>query len=905
MSESKNTKVVGIDLGTSNSAVATTDAGSKSRQVDILQIQQTVATGEVSSRGLLPSVLYLPGEHELQPGALKLPWGEPEAAVGVFARDQGARVPGRAVTSAKSWLSHPGVDRMADILPWGALPDVPRVSPVAASARYLAHLRNAWEHAHEGRSLAVQDIVLTVPASFDEVARELTLDAAALAGLEKVTLLEEPLAAFYHWLGDNEARLGERLSDVSLVLVVDVGGGTTDFTLVQVTREPDDGIRLDRVAVGDHLLLGGDNIDLAIAHLAERRLGQKLDAAQWGSLALAARSAKEELLADDGPESRTLAAVGRSSKLVGGARRVEVTRDEIRALVVDGFLPDVPLSAKPEKRAGLQELGLAYASDPAVTRHLAAFLSRHLTESGSRVDAVLLNGGTLAPAILQQRLLDQLERWFSLRPKLLDNTGPDFAVALGAAQYGRVRRGEGTRVGAGSPRAYFVGVASDDDEQKAVCLVPRAQPEGSTVTLDGRSFALTTGRPVRFDLWTSTGHKHAKPGDVFTVDDAAGFVKLPPIQTVVRTSGGASEVEVGLEASVTEIGTLALYCVAGSERFKLEFQLRGEGGASSVTETASLPRQFEEAVELIGKFYGRKPSADVDPKDVKQLSRMLEKLLGEREGWTLPMLRELWSALWAGAGKRRRSPDHERQWLMLAGYSLRPGFGASLDEWRTTETFSIFEQGLQFHQDKAQWDQWWILWRRIAGGLDEQAQTAIVESTRYWLEPQTGARTKPRPKGPRFEGFEEMIRLVASLERVPASLKIEVGDWLWERLGTTQPGGSSYWTLGRLGARVPFHGSAHQVVPPDVAEAWLQRLLALDWKAARDASFAAALIARATGDRTRDVSDEMRERVVSRLEESNAPASWVTMVREVVQLDDAEEKRIFGESLPVGLKLVG
>lgn len=904
MSETKNVNVVGIDLGTSNSAVATTDATARKRRVDILQIQQTVAPGESASRGTLPSVLYLPGEHELPEGALKLPWGEPDAVVGVFARDQGARVPGRAVTSAKSWLSHPGVDRTAAILPWGALPEVARVSPVDASARYLAHLRAAWEHANEGLSLAAQDIVLTVPASFDEVARELTLDAAALAGLERVTLLEEPLAAFYHWLGENEARLSEHLADVSLVLVVDVGGGTTDFTLVQVGRDADNEIRLDRVAVGDHLLLGGDNIDLGIAHLAERRLGEKLDAAQWGSLVLAARVAKEDLLAEGGPASRTLTAVGRSSKLIGGARKVDVTAEEVRALVLDGFLPDVALSAKPEKRSGLQELGLAYAADPAITRHLAAFLSRHLTEPGQRVDAVLLNGGTLAPAILQTRLLDQLEAWFAFRPKLLDNTGPDLAVALGAAHYGRVRRGDGTRVGAGSPRAYFVGVASDEGQQ-AVCLVPRAQAEGSTVTLDGRSFALTTGRPVRFDLWTSTGHKYAKPGDLFTIDDASGFVKLPPIQTVVRTAGGASEVQVGLEAAVTEIGTLAVYCVAGSERFKLEFQLRGDGGESSVSETGALPRRFEDATELIGKFYGKKPAADVDSKDVKQLSRLLEKTIGERDAWTLPMLRELWSALWSGAGKRRRSADHERQWLMLAGYALRPGFGASLDDWRVKETFSTFEQGLQFHQDKGQWDQWWILWRRIAGGLDEGAQTAIVETTRYWLEPQKTARTKPRPKGPRFEGFEEMIRLVASLERVPASLKIEIGGWLWERLGTNQPGGASYWTIGRLGARVPFYGSAHQVVPPDVAEEWLTRLLALDWKSARDASFAAALIARATGDRTRDVSDEMRAQVVARLEKAQAHASWVQMVREVVKLDDAEEKRIFGESLPVGLKLVG
>lgn len=901
MSESAGRRVVGIDLGTTNSAVASVDPGAKKRRVEVLDVPQVVAPGEVAGRPLLPSALYLPGDHELPEGSLKLPWGTPDHAMGLFARDQGARVPGRAVTSAKSWLCHPGVERTAAILPWGAPPDVPRVSPVEASARVLRHLRAAWE-AKSGLDLSKQDVVLTVPASFDEVARELTLDAAAVAGLEHVTLLEEPLAAFYHWLEAHEAKLEEALSGIALVLVVDVGGGTTDLTLVQATPEKG-GPKLERIAVGDHLLLGGDNVDLAIAHLAEKRLGGgALDAAGWGSLVLAARQAKEVLLADDAPESRTLAVLGRSSKLVGGTRTVTVTRDEVRALVLDGFFPKVPLGAKPERRAGIQELGLPYASDAAVTRHLSAFLARHLA-AGQVVDAVLLNGGALTPKLVSDRLLDVLESWSGKRPKLLPSSSLDLAVAKGAAHYGVVRQGEGVRVGAGSPRAYFLGIQTPEGH-RGLCLVPRGQPEGSTVPLEGRTFALTVGRPVRFELFSSTGHKLVKPGDLVAVDDADELQRLPPIQTVVR-AGSTGEVQVRIEASVTEIGTLALFCVAGEERFKLEFQLRGEAAERGISETVALPRKFAEARELVEKFYGKKPAADVDPKDVKQLSRMLEKAIGERDAWTLPMLRELWSALWAGAAKRRRTAEHERQWLMLAGYALRPGFGAPLDDWRAQETFTLFEQGLQFHQEKPQWEQWWILWRRIAGGLDEAAQTQIVESMRYWLEPVPTGRTRPKPKGPKFEGLEEMVRLIASLERVPVALKLEVGAWLWLRLGTSQPGGSSYWTIGRLGARVPFYGSAHQVVPPDVAEEWLGKLLKLDWTKSRDASLAATMMARATGDRARDVSEAVREEVVRRLEVAKASSVWIRMVREVVALEAAEEQKIFGESLPAGLKLVG
>lgn len=937
--------ILGIDLGTTNSALAFADTqGSKNNQEPkTFAVSQLVAQGTVAKQSLLPSALYLPAEHEFSEGALKLPWGEPPFVVGAFAREQGALVSGRLVASAKSWLSHGGVDRTAAILPWGAAAEVKRLSPVEASRHFLEHLAAAWNQEHPDHPLSEQEIVLTVPASFDEAARELTLEAAEQAGLGQPTLLEEPLAAFYHWLSQHEQSLEEAVKDLSLVLVVDVGGGTTDLTLIQVRHEAD-GPVLNRIAVGDHLLLGGDNIDLALARMLEKRLGsESLDQATFGALVEAAQAAKVALLAPDAPAERRVSVAGRSSRLLGGAKSAVLTRDEVRELIWEGFLPLVPADAQPARRTGLRSAGLPYASDPAITRHIAAFCQRHLAE-GQRIDGLLINGGTLFPSLLTERLLDVLESWNQLRPRLLANDALDLAVAKGAAFYGLSKRKEGIRVGAGSARAYFLGVESGEGEKAsessdasksadpatspdspdaaerkegekdaeaeaaggtAVCVVPRGLPEGEVVTLGERKFSLTVGVPVRFEVFSSTGRRRAKAGDLISTN-ADDLNRLPPLQTVIRSeeAGGASEIEVHLEAGMTEIGTLALFCVGKGKRYKLEFQLRSTVGEGAVYETASLPRRFEEGRALIDSFYGRKPASDVDPREVRNLLRELERMLGERSTWSLPMLRELWSALWAGAQKRRRSPEHERMWMRLAGYTLRPGFGAPLDEWRAQQTFSIFPQGLQFHKEPGAWDQWWILWRRIAGGLDEASQMEIVDILRPWLRPVTPGRTAPRPKGPRLDGFEEMIRLVASLERLPVETKLEVGEWLWSRLGQATAGGSSWWTVGRLGSRVPFYGSAHQVLPPDVAEEWLERLLKLNWKKSEGAAFAATSLARLTDDRTRDVSEATRKTVLSRLKAMKASPAWIQVVQEAVVLDEQDEQRMFGESLPVGLKLV-
>jgi molecular chaperone DnaK (HSP70) len=927
--------LVGIDLGTINTALAYVDLaaeGDPAEGLQTLSIPQLVAVGEVGERRLLPSNAYLPGEHDLPSGARRLPWGEPPAIVGELARSQGARVPGRLVSSAKSWLSHPRVDRTAAILPWGAPEEVPRLSPVTASSLYLAHLRDAWSWRHPGHPLASQEIVLTVPASFDEVARELTLHAAREAGLERVTLLEEPQAAFYDFVARHRADLAAALGGRQIILVCDVGGGTTDFTLIRASIGKGAPI-LTRLAVGDHLLLGGDNVDFTLARRVEERFGTRLDAGQWALLVHACRGAKERLLADppspplspqvggEGgggpPESARVSIPGRGSRLVGGTLSADLARDEVESILLDGFFPRVGPEEVPARRGrgGLVELGLPYESDPAVTRHALAFLRDHAEEVSQatgrsealpRPDALLLNGGVFTPRAVRERLRGVVSSWFPGAPPvdLLEPEGLDVAVARGAAYRALVRRGLGLRIGGGTARAYFVGLDAPGAGPQALCLIPRHLEEGAEVEIP-RTFALLLDRPVRFPLYATTRARFERPGDLVAVDEAS-FQPLPSVETVLRAPGGGrGEVPVRLRAALTEIGTLEMFCVAEDRdaRWKLEFGLRGGAADAGATEVAPLPRRFEEARALVELYYGKRP-APVDRRDVKGLSRSLEKVLGPREAWNVPVLRELWSALHAGMARRRRSADHERLWLSLTGYALRPGFGAPLDPWRAGETFNAFGEGLQFQLEARNWQAWWVLWRRIAGGLDEAAQLRILESILPFLPPPDPRRPKPRVAGVKPEAVDEMIRLAASLERVDPALKHKAGEAVFARIAREGPAPHLLWALGRLGARVPFHGSGHTCLSAAAAEEWLARLAALSVKSA-DLACPAAQRARWAGDRARDVGPEARETALRILERAGAPGALARTVREPVALEAADEVRIFGEGLPAGLRLVG
>jgi len=583
------TRVLGIDLGTTNSALATATGDEPAKTQPITQV---VGPGEIAERPTLPSFLLLPSDQEVAPNQLQLPWsGALKYTVGTFARDRGAELPHRLVASAKSWLCNPAIDRTAQVLPFRgaqreldeAMQGGERVSPVNASARYLAHLRAAWDDANPEAPADEQEVLVTVPASFDPVARELTVVAAREAGFDKVTLLEEPQAAFYAYLAARGDAWRKDLSPGDVVLVCDLGGGTTDFSLIEV-RDDGGHLTLERIAVGDHILLGGDNMDLALAALAQRSLeGKTLDALQQRALVYAARSAKELLLSAQPPASVPISILGRGSKLVGSTIKASLERAAVEALIIDGFFPVVAAGEKAQRRrtGGLRELGLPYAHDPAITRHLAEFLGRF----DRMPTAVLFNGGVMKAQKIRDRIVDLLRTWAGREVAVLEGADLDLAVALGAAYYGQARQGKGIRIRGGTARAYYIGIESAmpaipgfAPPIKALCVAPRGLEEGSTVALPDDELGLVVGEMSTFRFFAAATRETDEAGALIEAD-AEGVSELDPVEKLVDVEGDRKSgdlVPVRLESHVTEVGTLELWCVArdGHGRWKLEYSVR-------------------------------------------------------------------------------------------------------------------------------------------------------------------------------------------------------------------------------------------------------------------------------------------------------------------------------------------
>ncbi len=595
---------VGIDLGTTNTAVASVAADGDGT-ITSFRIPQVISPGEVLAQPTLPSFLLLPTELEVPPEGLSLPWAErPGFTIGTLARERGSELPHRLVSSAKSWLCNTGVDRHAPILPWRGAdmehPDDPlpedemgetgapqRVSPVEASALYLEHVRAAWNDAHPDDPLEEQEVMLAVPASFDAIARELTMTAAQQAGLHQVTLLEEPQAAFYSWLAHVGKSWRDQLGPGDSVLVCDIGGGTTDFSIIAVVDDGTGNLALERVAVGEHILLGGDNMDLALAHATQQRLGDRLSPLQFRGLVHACRRAKEQLLSPDSPELLPVSILGRSSKLIGGTVRIDLVRDHVRRLVLDGFFPFVDRAARPQKRraTGLRELGLPYAHDPAVTRHLADFITRH----GRTPTAVLFNGGVMKGELLRSRVSEMVGAWQGKggAPGLA-GTDLDLAVAHGAAYYGMVRAGRGIRIRGGTARSYYIGIEAAmpaipgfAPPVKALCVVPFGMEEGTSQKLPDEELGLVVGETAEFRFFAANNRKEDGAGAL--VDPSDGPLdELGPVEATLPAELGSEPgtvVPVSLESRLTEIGTLELWCVErdGKGRWKLEYSVRERG----------------------------------------------------------------------------------------------------------------------------------------------------------------------------------------------------------------------------------------------------------------------------------------------------------------------------------------
>ncbi|MGI2972242.1 Hsp70 family protein [Vibrio alginolyticus] len=933
--------LVGIDLGTTNTVVAYCEITDNLEQseVSLFDIDQLIGPGEVVRKPLLPSFRYHPAVGQISPSDLTLPWeNEPVSGdisnviVGEWARELGAKVEGRQVSSAKSWLSHQAVDRSSDILPWAGAQDVDKVSPVIASASYLNHIRQAWNYRHPSNKLEDQDVVVTVPASFDETARKLTLEAAELAGLKKIVLLEEPQAVCYDWYARHQQTAADELKELPLILVCDVGGGTTDLSLIEASFSSQDELALDRIGVGEHLMLGGDNLDLALAHLAESRLSQnkgeqskKLTAASLTKLIQQTRKAKENLLSASAPEEVKITMLGSGSKLLGGTKSIGLSKQEVHQIALDGFFPLSDFSEVPDKRrSAVVEFGLPYVADPAVSKHVAEFLTQHqqVARAALRIEddkqnaipvGLLLNGGVFNSELVTERVTTLLSDWRGAPVTVLDNPHPDWSVALGAVAFGKARRGAQLKIGGGAARSYFLHLQEKNKMGKALCLLAKGTEEGHEIRLSGRRFSLTLGEPVRFNLLTSTHdiltNNTAIQNGVMVDVDPDLFAPLPPYITTLEGEGAELQanqkerVEVQLACQLTEVGTLKMECVSAedeSKRWELEFEVRNKQTDDS--EQVKLHPKLNECKELIARLYsGNKKSAE--SKEIKTLAKDLEKKLGKRDEWDFTTLRQLFDTFAQGRKRRRRSEQHEKNWLRLAGFALRPGFGDPTDSWRIEQVWGLYQQNIQFKNHQG-WTDWWVFWRRIAGGLSQEQQETILADIAKYLHP--GAMKNPQSaKAAQDMGYESMVRLAASLEHLEVEDKVLLATWfLSKAINHNQFEQAHWWAMGRLASRTPLYGSQHNVIPREQAEQWLPKLLEQNWQKEPMIAFAAVMICRKTGDRLFDISDDYREQVLAKLKQSKVPESWVSLVEEVKELSESESKRIFGDALPSGLTLV-
>ena len=953
--------LVGIDLGTTNCAVAFVDTRARKPQVELFPIPQVVEPSVVASRALLPSFLYFAERHEIDGGEVALPWNpKPDAVAGVLARERGALAPARQVASAKSWLAHPGVDRRAAILPWGSAAPT-QISPVDASARYLIHIREAWNatvaRGDERLHLEQQRIVLTVPASFDEEARELTVDAARQAEFANLTLLEEPIAAFYAWIAEQRRgrsrrasaakRSGERpLADERVALVCDVGGGTADFSLIGIVMNAGAPV-FERIAVGDHLLLGGDNVDLALAARVERRIvelhpGVRLAITQRAALRRMCSAAKERLLGDAAPDRIAVTVLGAGRAVIGAAMTTDLTRDDVLS-TLDEFLPVTApgeVAVSRDRRAGLRELGLPYETDPSITRHLAAFLAHAAAGAASgtadpsgavagpaivdvagramiRPDLVLFNGGFFAPEVARDRVVQSLAAWFGDAPTVLTTSNLESAVAVGAATYARLRAGVGPSlptVKAGSGRAYYIGLraARGDEATPAVCVVARGTEEGTEIRLE-HPFTVATNQPISFSLYSST-MRSDRTGDIVSLQPGNDAHEQAPLVTVLRYGRKSRQVElpVRLTVSYTEVGILELWCTSqvSDHKWRLHFQVRGDpdddldDDDEQASGDAAVPEELVAAAEgaIRSVFVSTNdPRPDVPSQlTAENLVSHIEQTIGfGKTAWPLAMTRRFADVLIAVAEGRRKSAVLEARWLNLFGFCFRPGFGAAKDPWRSGEVRKVYASGLAFPGAIQNRVEWLVLWQRVAGGFSTGQQRELAQRVigELGLGSQKAARLNPQIE-------RESWRLLASLERIEPAIRVKAGDELLRRVRRDAGNVGLLWAIGRLGARAPLYGPLSSVVPPQDAGRWLDGLLSIKLITSELAAAVVQIAAR-VGDPLRDLDEERLARARARLTGGGIGGDALRSLEEVVPASTVDANRVFGEPLPDGLRLEG
>lgn len=921
--------IVGIDLGTTNSCVAYIDTQESKLSVKSFKIPQLVASGSIDSLPTLPSFCYLAASNEFSLETLKLPWSHLQQSffIGSFAKKQGAKVPTRLIQSAKSWLCHSAANRRDKILPIEASDEALRISPVEATARYLSHIRAAWNEmmakASHDAEFDNQEVVLTVPASFDEVARSLTVEAAKKAGFVQMTLLEEPQAAFYSWIAQHESQWEAILKPGSQIVVCDVGGGTTDFSLIEVV-ESDSQLSFRRMTVGDHLLLGGDNMDAAVANFLEEKFidkGQELTVTQRHQLFHEARAAKEELLSTNGSESYRVLLHGEGSSVVKGTISTEITKEELQHLLLTGFFGSYSWeeALKLNKTGGFRSMGLPYENEPSISKHLAHFLDDNGKDSTPiRPDFILFNGGTMTPSLFQNALVENLSTWFPDKPlKVLKSFHLDLAVARGAAYFGKARRGLGVKIGGGLARGYYLVLETKDQsgkiDQKALTLMPKGSEEGQLFE-SSKTFMLTPNSPVSFQLCTSHVRLHDEIGDLVEIKSEEMHF-LPPINTILRfgkkqAAGQVQEkIPVHLLITLTAIGTLeiGLKSLKTAHHWALEFQLRSASGQDNQIPAISKRdadqtfdmEYLKDVKALLGRVYGPEQGT-IKP---VQLTEKLEELLEmSRREWPTSVMRGIADILLKFEQQRKISPEHSERWWNLVGFTLRPGFGYALDDFRIKELWKIIlsdfktslSQELQIHM--------WICYRRIAGGLNKGQQMQIANNLMTALFSKRSGKIEVGNKAELYS-YSEKIRALAAMELLDITAKIKIGNALVLRLLSGEGTGAEFWALGRIGARHLMYGSIANVVPSNVCEDWVNKILHVVCKDETHAVFLFEQLARKTEHRELNLSNSTIEKILEKFSGSSYYQRLQDLLLKESRLTQSEQDQIFGERLPPGLLL--
>ena len=900
--------IIGIDLGTTNSVVSFVDRYSKDKNVEEFKVQQLIAAAETDACDSLPSFCYLPLEHEQEKGTLDLPWNSKgNNSVGTFARNHGSGIPERFISSAKSWLSHKGVDRMAGILPWGSeIEKDLKLSPVDVSCLILNHIREAWNFENgkkkdkDGTKCTLEEsqVIITVPASFDETARELTVEAAKKAGYLHITLLEEPLAAFYAWLEKND-NWEESLNEGDKILIVDIGGGTTDFSLINFEKDSN----LRRTAVGNHLLLGGDNIDMTLARTVESQINKKLNPREWSILCQRCRQAKEELLNPDGKEEVTVAVTTSGSSLVGNTATGKLKKGDVLKLIMDGFYPLISVdSATPDRKAGIRDLGLPYERDPSVSAHLLSFLKHASTDNTPLIpDKILFNGGSMIPVVLRQRIIELLNSWSDKEVTELPGWDLDKAVATGAGYYGLVRCGEGVRVQGGIARAYYMEIASAEGT-KLICIMPRDTNEGEEQALSNLKFKVKTNEALKFPVHSSATRLNDKLEDKIT--DREEISELPPLITSLQFGKTKKSVEVEVSTVLNETGTLEVWLnsTESHHKWQLKFDMRALHShsqdstkaealnqADSVIVSDEQMRLAEKAIEDV--FNGQEKPGKL----IKKLEDVFEM---NRNQWSLQLIRQLTDFLLNFKDLAKKSAPLEARWMNLLGFCLRPGFGDSADEFRLKQIWSLWFAGPNFKTDAQVNAEWWVLWRRVSGGLNNGRQEQIAHTLMKSVMPNDSYK-----KNTKYGAQEKMEswRCLASLERIPTKMKKRISDVQLERISRLDD--YEFWALARLNARKLFYGPIDLTASSKDAASLANLLITANPKPSPMALFTLSHICALTGDKHLDVNEKALKNAINYLEKNKAQESYIKHLKEITADSAEESKQVLGDSLPIGLEL--